>query len=193
MPEELGQKNPEVRLLPSESLAEDIFAGLDTSQKPSKEKFKKERRKFPFKVLVVILIVIIIGTGGFLVYNQRAKFNFLGKIFKPKPKIERETPAPQLKTETPSVPVVTEIDTDGDGLPDPEETILGTDLQKVDTDNDGLTDKEEVKIYKTNPLNPDTDSDNLSDGYEVRQGLDPRDPSPEAKLLDLQVEVEKIQ
>ncbi len=58
-------------------------------------------------------------------------------------------------------------DSDGDGLTDAEELILGTDPHNPDTDGDGLTDGEEVKIYKTDPLNPDTDYDGLTDGEEV--------------------------
>lgn len=60
-----------------------------------------------------------------------------------------------------------DIDSDGDGLTDREEAMLGTDPFNPDTDGDGLTDGEEVKIYHTDPLNPDTDGDGLSDGAEV--------------------------
>jgi len=59
------------------------------------------------------------------------------------------------------------LDTDGDGLTDQEELLLGTDPKNPDTDGDGLTDGEEVKVYKTDPLNPDTDYDALTDGDEV--------------------------
>ena len=38
------------------------------------------------------------------------------------------------------------VDTDGDGLTDSEETILGTDPNNPDTDGDGLTDGEEVLV-----------------------------------------------
>ena len=37
-------------------------------------------------------------------------------------------------------------DTDGDGLPDWQETLLGTDPTKADTDGDGVSDKDEVAI-----------------------------------------------
>jgi outer membrane protein OmpA-like peptidoglycan-associated protein len=59
------------------------------------------------------------------------------------------------------------LDTDGDGLTDQEELLLGTDPKNPDTDGDKLTDGEEVKVYKTDPLNPDTDYDALTDGDEV--------------------------
>ena len=60
-----------------------------------------------------------------------------------------------------------DIDSDGDGLTDREEVMLGTDPFNPDTDGDGLTDGEEVHKYHTDPLNPDTDGDGLSDGAEV--------------------------
>lgn len=45
----------------------------------------------------------------------------------------------------------------------------------VDTDDDGLTDPEET-LYNTDPNNPDTDSDGVSDGDEVDLGTDPTTP-----------------
>lgn len=96
---------------------------------------------------------------------------------------------------------VVEGDTDGDGLVDTQEGVLGTDPNNPDTDGDGLRDGDEVLIYgtnprsrdsdndilldfeevnthKTNPNNPDTDGDGVSDGLEVAQGTDPLVPNP---------------
>lgn len=42
----------------------------------------------------------------------------------------------------------------------------------VDTDNDGLTDPEET-LYGTDPQNPDSDGDGVNDGDEVAAGTDP--------------------
>ena len=104
------------------------------------------------------------------------------------------------------------IDTDGDGLTDAEEAVLGTDPRNPDTDGDRLTDYEEARIYFTDPLNPDTDYDGLSDGDEVQKyktnplvrdtdgggvadgheviedGTNPLDPSDDLILFTLHIE-----
>jgi hypothetical protein len=59
------------------------------------------------------------------------------------------------------------LDSDGDGLKDGVEKILGTDPNNPDTDGDGLTDGVEVNTTKTDPLKADTDGDGLKDGVEV--------------------------
>lgn len=73
-------------------------------------------------------------------------------------------------------------DSDEDGLTDEEEEQLGTVSGSVDSDNDNLFDREEVKVYKTDPLNPDTDGDGHKDGDEVKAGYDPKGPG---KLYDI--------
>ena len=54
-------------------------------------------------------------------------------------------------------------DSDGDGLTDDEELILGTDPGNPDTDDDGLNDGAEVALG-SDPLNADTDRDSILDG-----------------------------
>ena len=72
-----------------------------------------------------------------------------------------------------------DIDTDGDGLTDDEETGLGTDPLNPDTDGDGLSDGTEVDLAGfaacPNPLLADSDADGLDDGIEVTLLLDPCD------------------
>jgi len=64
-------------------------------------------------------------------------------------------------------------DTDGDGLNDEEEAVLGSDPELKDTDGDELSDFDEVRIYKSDPNNIDTDGDGYSDGQEVSGGYNP--------------------
>lgn len=52
------------------------------------------------------------------------------------------------------------------------ETNTGTTF--VDSDGDGLTDPEEV-LSQTDPFNPDSDGDGFTDGEEVAAGSDPND------------------
>jgi hypothetical protein len=66
---------------------------------------------------------------------------------------------------------VTDTDTDGDGLTNAEEFVLGTDPNNPDTDGDGLTDIDEIAAG-TNPNTFDTDGDRVSDGKEVSTGHD---------------------
>ncbi len=82
-----------------------------------------------------------------------------------------------------AAPVVEQpLDSDEDGLSDEEEKQLGIDSSSVDSDSDGLFDREEVKVYKTDPLNPDTDGDGHKDGDEVKAGYDPKG---QGKLYDI--------
>lgn len=67
-----------------------------------------------------------------------------------------------------TTPPVANMDSDGDGLSDQQEIILGTNPLRTDSDDDGLTDYEEVNIYLTDPLNPDSDGDGLSDYEEIK-------------------------
>jgi len=75
------------------------------------------------------------------------------------------------------------VDSDGDGLFDYIETILGTDPYNPDSDGDGLLDGEEDANHngtqdpdETDATNPDTDGDGFDDGTEVEAGTDPLDP-----------------
>ena len=60
-----------------------------------------------------------------------------------------------------------DVDSDGDGLSDNQEALLGTNPRNADSDGDGLTDFQEVQIG-TNPNLKDTDGDGLSDFIEVK-------------------------
>ena len=65
-------------------------------------------------------------------------------------------------------------DSDGDGLSDDEEDMLGTNPNNPDSDNDGISDGDE-QTTGTDPNDDDTDDDGISDGDELIIGSDPND------------------
>ncbi|OGQ53937.1 MAG: hypothetical protein A3J24_00580 [Deltaproteobacteria bacterium RIFCSPLOWO2_02_FULL_53_8] len=73
-----------------------------------------------------------------------------------------------------------DVDTDGDGMPDCYETRQGFDPKnpadgKADSDDDGLSNAEEYRLG-TKVRNLDSDNDGMPDGWEVRYKLDPKNP-----------------
>lgn len=73
-------------------------------------------------------------------------------------------------------------DSDGDGLDDNYEIVIGTNPDDPDSDDDGLTDGDEVDTYGTNPLMIDSDEDGFTDFYEIEHGSDPK--SPDSKPIE---------
>lgn len=72
-------------------------------------------------------------------------------------------------------------DTDGDGLTDRQEEVLGTDATLPDSDGDGYLDGEELAIgtgvaQVSDPTRADTDGDGVNDFGEGVSGTDPWDP-----------------
>jgi len=188
MPETISSNQP--------TEPKDIFAEVEMAPPEVKKPIEpikivvepqKIRSKFNWRILLYSLIVVILIALIYITYP------FIKSFFE-KPATIRETkPATQVTEQQKSVaPVVQVIDTDGDGLSDSEELSLGTNPKQTDTDKDGLFDKEEIRIYKTNPLKADTDGDGVVDGQEVKRGEDPNNPTPGAKLLDLEKEIEKL-
>jgi hypothetical protein len=74
------------------------------------------------------------------------------------------------------------IDSDGDGVPDDQERLRGTDPGNADSDGDGLPDGEEIR-RGADPLDPDTDDDGLGDGEEVELGTNPTEPGCENQAV----------
>ncbi len=76
----------------------------------------------------------------------------------------------------PNDPIDAVEDQDADGLTALEEYNLGTDIFNADSDGDGIKDGVEVSGsngFVTNPLLKDTDGDGLSDSLEIQVGSDP--------------------
>jgi hypothetical protein len=81
----------------------------------------------------------------------------------------------------------TGMDTDGDGLFDMEETVIGTDPNDADSDDDGIPDGQEPGYNVDtdgdgyiNALDPDSDNDGLFDGTEVGNGCNNPGTDPAA-------------
>lgn len=60
-------------------------------------------------------------------------------------------------------------DSDGDGICDYYERMLGLDPDSADSDGDSLTDMDEMFYTGTDPCNPDTDGDGIIDSEELVQ------------------------
>ncbi len=87
-------------------------------------------------------------------------------------------------------------DSDGDGITDQIEKVLGTDLENKDTDGDGIEDGIELQLgYTTSnpndvPPSPpswdtDTDGDGFVDAYEIAKGTDPNNPADAPQMGDI--------
>ena len=136
----------------------------------------------------IALAVILLGFGSWYIYSKF--FPISGEEFQAPADEQAQEPAEQPEeqepvTESESQPVSQSeitpqpsvnlfLDSDHDGLTDEEEKQLGTAVDSLDTDKDKLFDREEVKVYKTDPLNPDTDGDGFLDGEEVKSGYNPK-------------------
>lgn len=144
---------------------------------------------------LVIILLGVIGVGAYLLFStmnapqepapeqqqvgEETDVEVQEPVVEEPTQEQEEAPEATQEPETPQAqePVVSVgIDTDGDGLTDEQELLLGTDPNSLDTDGDGLFDGEEVRIYLTDPLNPDTDGDGYPDGEEVANGYNPRGP-----------------
>ncbi|MFZ5364856.1 MAG: hypothetical protein ACOZBH_01495 [Patescibacteria group bacterium] len=163
-------------------------------------------KKAAVVILMIVFIAIIAGVGYFIYTRYIAA----PAPASPSPIVPESPAAPTIEPEitTPAVlPLATTeqaatteteltptaVDTDNDRLTDSEERTLGTDIEAIDTDNDGLTDYEEVKIYKTDPLDPDSDDDGYKDGEEVAGGYDPNNATKGARLPGIPVEPNVIE
>ena len=78
---------------------------------------------------------------------------------------------------------VEQLDTDGDGLWDDCESIIGTDPDQGDTDDDRIGDGAELEIG-TDPLDNDSDDDDLVDGFELEVGTDPNNSDTDGDGLN---------
>lgn len=133
--------------------------------------------------LVILLVLAGGGAGAYFLLRRGGDAAPATPVVEPQPTPEPQpeptpepTPQPAPEPEPVTEPEPAAADTDGDGLTDAQEAILGTDLTKVDTDGDGLSDREEVQTYKSDPLDADSDNDGFNDGDEVKNRYNPNGP-----------------
>ncbi len=129
-----------------------------------------------FKVIVVITLLgaqfypAVAATNEDLYSNEE-------ESYVPQDAVMALSMVSQLKTQTPSgsgldvlelINLTTDpTDSDGDGLPDSVELVLGTDLNNTDSDFDQLDDYNESVLYLSDPLKVDSNYDGLPDNFEV--------------------------
>ncbi|MDD3102067.1 MAG: hypothetical protein PHE59_02895 [Patescibacteria group bacterium] len=200
MPDEI--KNLDADFANQDGGVEDIFEDVErknfiSDENKNSDNSSSNRKKFNknfVRVVFIIIIIAIVGAGVYYYALPKIK-NLMEQA---KIKKLNQTGQPQANSEDKTAPIIIikpiemAPDADGDGLTDEEEITLGTDKNKSDTDNDGLSDREEVKVYLTNPLKLDTDGDGIKDSQEIKNNTDPNNSNPNAKLLDLQKEIDKL-
>lgn len=144
---------------------------------------------------VFLIIIVILGIGGSVFYfiywvpSQQpveAPAVTTPTVEEEAEEVEEPEAVPPPEIMPPEEEVVEEevpptvpqppVDTDGDGLNDDEEMVLGTDPNLADTDGDGLSDREETTVWKTDPLIIDTDGDGFGDKEEIDNGYNPNGP-----------------
>ena len=105
-----------------------------------------------------------------------------------------ETPV-VLQAQVRYIPGSPDADTDGDGIDDASEILLGISPKKADTDGDGLSDALELNKLGTDPKLTDSDGDGITDGgtdtdgdgitnlRELSLGTDPIKPDNDSDTL----------
>jgi len=82
----------------------------------------------------------------------------------------------QLDSDEDGLGDVCDSDADGDGIPNDQEVLIGTDPLLVDTDGDGVNDPEDpypLDPYRSSGFGIDTDQDGLPNVWEFANGRDP--------------------
>lgn len=103
---------------------------------------KINRKCLPSKkfVLSLLLAILIVSISLILTFNKESFYQSKDNV-----SVLDDSKFKEFK----------QIDTDGDGLPDWQENLYGTDPKKADTDGDGTKDEDEMKLDR-DPLKANT-------------------------------------
>lgn len=157
----------------------------------------------------VIVVFACVFTGMFLLFGPDRNVNAAGATATAQAAFDIQT----IVAATATIDAATRFattpttlgDSDGDGVSDAQEAVLGTLAEDPDTDKDGmadglevleygcdplrrdtdgdfLNDWEEVNLYGTRCDNPDSDGDGIGDGLEITQGTNPLQGAPPTAL-----------
>jgi len=120
------------------------------------------------RLLIIGVVILLAGVAVFLVFRGQMKESNVPQPSSDIPSEEENGATGELLNDPRFA-----NDKDGDGIPNEEETRLGTSETDFDTDGDGISDADEINVWKTDPTNTDTDGDGFSDGLEILRGYNP--------------------
>lgn len=124
-------------------------------------------KRFVISLFVAIAIIIVAIVFTF----------FSESIYSSKKKV-----LPTIATST--LEAFKQADTDGDGLPDWQETLYGTDPKKADTDGDGTPDEEELKSGR-DPIKANTAKAGLTPNDKIDPQIIEQTKKAEAEFENL--------
>lgn len=165
------EKNP---AQPTVNAMPTMKSPMTTNAAPIFPEEHSKKKMFSIIAIAVIIVLIAVAAGAFYFRIQSAPVTTLTPPIAENAADVSDQPAGEVPAAVENA--TANIDSDNDGLTDAEEATLGTSSSATDSDADGLNDYDEVKVYHTNPLNPDTDGDSFKDGQEVTNGYDPNGP-----------------
>lgn len=162
---------------------EDIFADLDHTDETGDASvaYEEPERKSPLKLILIALAILMVVAGigaavwffvirpapTTVVETPVPTANPVVVVADPEPVVERPVALPPEEQKLPqNIPPPQPVNT-------PPPRIEPT--EAPDTDGDGLSDPEE-SVLSTNSVLTDTDGDSFADGAELKSGYDPAAP-----------------
>ncbi|MBE6924182.1 MAG: VWA domain-containing protein [Ruminococcaceae bacterium] len=137
------------------------------------------------KRLLCVVLCGALGLSGFAPYTQAQTME--KRSVRVAETVQVDGMPVTLEAEVSYLPNDAYIDTDGDGIVDYLEQLLGADPENPDTDGDGLSDYMELMKTNTDPLLTDSDTNGTADGDEDADG----DGLPNLRELSIGTDLSK--